>query len=187
MKMIFFVPVLLVLFSCALLSCNQQQEATEQAVETNEELYEDEMEDVAELITELYGINQMILEVAQIAQGNSAVSQDLLEMNETILNDHQQVKDRLTQLASQKNIALPENITYEEGSEIYNLREADPDDFLDEYINTLSQATDDMESKLENINEQLEGGADDIANFVQQTITTVRAHEELTDEVDETI
>lgn len=187
MKRLLFFPTFFAFAMFMLVGCNQEQQATEQAEDINEERFEDDMEDMAEEITELYGVNQMILEIAQNTQGNSVLNQSLLDFNEQILNDHQQVKDKITQLASQKNIALPENITYGEGTEVYELMNTEADDYADEYIDIISQASDDMERNLEALEDELDGNFPEISSFVQNTITTVRAHEESADEVDEEI
>jgi predicted outer membrane protein len=187
MKKLMLLPGLFAFSFLFLVGCNQQQEATEQAEDVNEERFEDDMEDIAEEVTELYGVNQMILEVAQNAQGNTILSQEILSFNDQVLNDHQQVKDKLTQLANEKNIALPENINYGEGSEVNDLMTTDPDDYADKYIDIISQASDDMERKLEDLADELEGSYPEISSFVQNTITTVRAHEQSVDEVDEEI
>jgi predicted outer membrane protein len=187
MKKLMLVPTLFAFMCVGLLGCNQQQEATEQAEEVNEERFDDDMEDVAEELTEIYGVNQMIIEIAQIAQGNSSLSQAMMDVNETILKDHQNFKDQLTQLANQKNIALPENINYGEGSEVNDLREADVDEFADEYIEILTRASDDMERKLEDIEDELEGSSPEISSFVQNTMPLIRSHEQSVDNLDEEI
>lgn len=187
MKKLFFLPTIFATSMLLLTACNQEQQATQQAEELNEERFEDDMEDISEEITDLYSINQMILEIAQNTEGNSILGQSLLRFNEQVLNDHQQVKDKLTQLASQKNIALPENIQYGEGTEVFDLKTTDAEDYADEYLDIISQASDDMERNLEELEEELEGDLPEIGSFVQNTITTVRAHEESIDEMDEEI
>lgn len=190
MKKLLLIPSMLAFVGIGLIGCNQQQESTQRAEEVNEEIFEEEMdmEDVGETITEVYGVNQMIIEIAQIAQSNTALSQELLDMNEKVLNDHQSVKDQLTQLANQYNMVLPANINYGEGSEVNDLREAEADDFTDKYVDILSQASDDMERKLEEISDELEDDkVGEIGTFVQNTISLVRAHEESVDNLDEEI
>lgn len=187
MKRLLFFPSLVFLTMFIINGCNQEQQATEQAEEINEERFDDEMEDISEEITELYGINQMILEIAQNAEGNTSLNEQMQSFNQQVLNDHQQVKEKLTQLASQKNIALPENITYGEGSEVNDLKTTDPDDYADKYVDIISRASDDMERNLEDLEDELEDSYPEISTFVQNTITTVREHEESVDEVDEQI
>jgi len=187
MKKLLFYPLYIATVFFVLAACTPQQEATEQAEEINEERFQndDDMSDIAEEITEVYGVNHMILEIAKKAEQIGGLDQALMDFNNKAVSDHQSIQEQLKQLANQYNMALPENITYDEQSKVGKLASLEGTEFAKEYAETMEDASEDMERLLINLEDELEGNAEDITAFVQKTIPLVKEHENIVDEMDE--
>jgi len=168
-----------------IVSCNSQPSATEQATETNDARFEEDMEEAAEALTEAFGINSKILTVSQMATDQPSLSPELQTLVQQLQTDHQQVEQQLKDLAGKHNIELPSMMNYDDNSDVGQLRAASPEEFTDEFMELLDDVNEEFVEALDDLED--EGGDVDteITTLVQQLLPKLQAHEEQIDKLED--
>lgn len=176
MKKLFFIPALLTSFSLIFVACNQQQQATEQAIESNEERLDDDMEDVAEEIAEAYESNARLLRASEIAmQNETQLDQQLMDFVSTIQQDHESLKSEMENIASQNNIQIPQNINYDQQSGISELQQASGEEFKNKLLDIINSSQNNLMENMEEIADEAEN-LPELKNFAQQYMDNLKAH-----------
>lgn len=168
-----------------LFSCSSQPNATEQAIETNDERFEDDMEEAAEALTEAFSLNNKIMTVSQMAANQTEISAELKSLAQQLQTDHQQVEQQLRDLAGRYNIELPQMINYDNNSDVGKLREASPEEFSENFVELLDDANEELLETISELEDEAEDANTDLANFAQQLLPTLQAHEEQVDQLEE--
>ncbi len=168
-----------------LVACNSQPAATEQAAETNDARFEEDMEEAAEALTKAFGLNSKILTVSQMATDQTSLSPELQTLVQQMQTDHQQVEQQLKDFAGKHNIELPSMMNYDDNSDVGQLRAASPEEFSDGFTELLDDTNEEFTEALADLED--EGGDVDaeIATFVQQLLPKLQAHEEQIDQLED--
>ncbi len=182
MKKVYFFALIAMLLSVA--ACTPRQDAVEQAEDTNEAQFEenDAMEDLSEFLVHAYSQNMLISEASQMAT-EKATSDQVKQFARKSWDDHQKVKQDLQRLATQMNVTLPDSLSNEDKDKVENLTSADENNFDEKYVELVDEATEDLVKEFEEVSDDSMNV--DLGNFVQQTLPSLRQHQEETDQLEE--
>lgn len=166
-----------------LTACDTKPDAAEQAEDTNEERFSDDMEDMAELMVDAYALNDKIVAISQIAANQTGIDSQVQDFARQLQTDHQGVQQQLSSLASTYNIALPQGAANDQ-REVEKLREAEPDDFVEDFLEMVDDANEGMISKIKELEDEAEDANNEIASYAQQLMSTLEAHDQRLEEME---
>lgn len=143
-----------------------------------------EEEEKSEFVKEIARNSMMEVEASQLAQ-EMAQSQEVKEYAQMIVNDHQQINEKLRNIAQQENIDFPESLKEDQREEIQDLREKTGSDFdqayMDKMVNKHEEAIDKLEKKLDEVQDQ------ELQSFIDDTLNALRQHKQEAEQIQEQI
>jgi len=167
--------------------CSSQPSATEQAIETNDERFEDDMEEAAEALTEAFSLNNKILTASQMAANQTSIPENIKSLAQQLQTDHQQVGQQLQDLGGKYNVALPQAINYDELSDIGKLRETTQEEFTNEFVELIESASEEMIETVKELGDEAGDVNTDMADFAEQLVPTLEAHQNQLDELEDSM
>ena len=171
------------LLALMLAACDSKPEATEQAEEINEEKFDDtSTEDLSEFIVEAYTNNLMLTEASQIASGK-ATAQNVKDYALAAREEHRQIGQEMETLAQKLNITLPTTLATADDDRMESLRQASGEEFDEEYTEMLEELNDKLVEEFDDVEGEVQNS--DAKAFVNQTLITLRNHQEQTDALED--
>ncbi|GHA63440.1 hypothetical protein GCM10007389_14970 [Pontibacter akesuensis] len=159
-------------------SCNQEGGAVEEAQEVNEQQaegteMEDQMTNVSDFMTKAASSNMLEIQAGQLAQQKGQMK-EVKDYAQMIVTDHQQATQKLTQLAQQNNIVLPDSMSQEHMNMLEELRGKTGQEFDREYMNLMVSSHEEAVSLFENASNELEN--QEVKSFASSTLPKLRQH-----------
>ncbi|TPE42677.1 DUF4142 domain-containing protein [Pontibacter mangrovi] len=175
-----------VLFAVA---CNQEKGAVEEAQETNEQMVEetsmeDQMTEMSDFMTKAASGGMMEVELGKMAQEKGQHA-DVKSFGQMMVTDHTKANDELKQLASQKNVTLPDSMGEKHMDHVKELQEKTGAEFDKAYMSLM---VDDHEEDVKMFEDAAENMQDaDVKAFASKTVTTLRQHLDRAQQIDSTL
>jgi putative membrane protein len=115
----------------------------------------------------------MEVSLGSMAQ-EKAESEAVKQFGETMVNDHSMANEKLKELASAKDVTLPDELKPEQMTLIENLSQLSGHDFD---VGYMSAMVEDHEKDVKEFHEQAEEGDDqDVKQFAAETVATLEKH-----------
>lgn len=172
-------------------SCETRPGATDDSVTRAQEINEERFEDVdeelaqdAELLTELASANMMKWQLSEEA-AERATNERVKKFAEKVASDHKELHDELQELAAQKNITLPLDVSEEHRNTMNDVIEADEEDFDQDYLNEIARHSSDYAADLEDLVEN--ASDEEIREWASKALFTFRQHENKASKLQEKI
>ncbi|MFN6943898.1 MAG: DUF4142 domain-containing protein [Cytophagaceae bacterium] len=113
------------------------------------------------------------LELARLAQ-ERAVTEDVKQFAQNILNEHGKVQEELKQFAQQRNVMLPDSIDSDQRNNLSDLAQKEgfefDTEFMDKMVERHNETLDRFESKAEDAEDP------QLREWAQNTVPTLRNH-----------
>lgn len=162
------------------IACDQKREPVEEAQEATEERFEDtamedQREDAAEFMTKSASNNMMVIEASKLAQ-QMATNPQVKEFANMAVKDHTAVSKEMSDLATSKNITMPDSMSSDHMDHVRELREKSGADFDMAYMDRMQSAHSDDVSRFEDVAEDEDYDDAEVKAFASKTLPTLRQH-----------
>ena len=174
------------LMACAFLfgtiACNQQTDSVEEAQETTEERFEDtamedEREDAAEFMTKSASSNMMAIEASKLAQ-QKATNPQVKEFANMMVNDHTALGKEMRELATSKNITMPDSMSNDHMDHVRELNEKTGADFDKAYMDRMVSVHENDVDRFEDVAEDNNYDDAEVKAMASKTLPKIRQHHE---------
>lgn len=172
------------LMACAFLfgtiACNQSTDTVEEAQETTEERFEDtamedKREDAAEFMTKSASSSMMAVEASKLAQ-QKATNPQVKEYANMVVNDHTALNKEMRELATSKNITMPDSMSNDHMDHVRELNDKTGADFDKAYMDRMVSAHEDDVERFEDVAEDADYEDAEVKAFASKTVTKLRQH-----------
>lgn len=183
------------LMACAFLfgaiACNQQTDSVEEAQETTEERFddtamEDQREDAAEFMTVSASSSMMELEASKLAQ-QKATNPQVKEFADMMVNDHTAANKEMRELATSKNITMPDSMSSDHMDHVRELSEKTGAEFDKAYMDRMVSAHESDVERFEDVAEDADYDDAEVKAFASKTVTKLREHLERAKQIREAL
>lgn len=177
MKKLILFHATLAFVGLTLLSCDQQQQTTERAEDTNEESLQpgDGGEAASAFMLEAYTSNQKLLRATEIAmQHEGAFDQQMVEFLTSLQQEHQSLQTELENIVSRSNIEIPQNIDADQQNDIDELEQASDEEFRDEFNSLADEALSTLRNSMIEMADK--AGEHEIRDFARHNLSTIETH-----------
>jgi putative membrane protein len=174
------------LMACAFLfgtiACNQNTDSVDEAQETTEERFEDtamedQREDAAEFMTKSASSSMMEIEASKLAQ-QKATNPQVKEFANMMVNDHTAASKEMSELATSKNITLPDSMSSDHMDHVRDLRDKTGADFDKAYMDRMLSAHENDVERFEDVAEDAGYEDTEVKAFANKTLPKLRQHHE---------
>lgn len=181
------------LMACAFLfgtiACNQKTDSVEEAQERTEERFEDtamedQRVDAAEFMTKSYSASLMEIEAGKLAQ-QKATNPQVKEFAGMMVKDHTAASKEMRDLATSKNITLPDSMSSDHMDHVRELRDKTGADFDKAYMDRMESAHSDDVSRFEDVAEDDDYDDAEIKAFANKTLPKLRQHHDRAKQIKE--
>ena len=178
-------------FMFATIACNQQTDSVEEAQETTEERFddtamEDQREDAAEFMTVSASSSMMELEASKLAQ-QKATNPQVKEFADMMVNDHTAANKEMRELATSKNITMPDSMSSDHMDHVRELSEKTGAEFDKAYMDRMVSAHESDVERFEDVAEDADYDDAEVKAFASKTVTKLREHLERAKQIREAL
>ncbi|MBD1398894.1 DUF4142 domain-containing protein [Pontibacter sp. JH31] len=172
--------------ACAFLfgtiACNQKTDSVEEAQEATEERFEDtamedQREDAAEFMTKSASSSMMEIEASKLAQ-QKATNPQVKEFANMMVNDHTAASKEMRELATSKNITMPDSMSSDHMDHVRDLRDKTGADFDKAYLDRMLSAHENDVERFEDVAEDADYEDAEVKAFASKTLPKLRQHHE---------
>ncbi|AHM61010.1 hypothetical protein D770_13780 [Flammeovirgaceae bacterium 311] len=140
--------------------------------------------DTREFVNEAASGGMMEVELGKLAQ-EKATNQQVKDFGGMMVKDHGQANDRLKSIAQNKNIQLPTAMNEEHQEHVNRLRNLSGQEFDREYVNLMVEDHEEDISKFESMQGDVQD--QELKQWIDSTLPTLRTHKERIDQIKNTI
>lgn len=126
-----------------------------------------------EFLSSAHMINLEEIKAGELAQ-QKAQDQQVQEYGQALKDHHQKNKQKLENLAQQKNVQLPQDLSSEKKQKVQKLESAQPDQFEKEFLSTMVKGHEDAVRKFEEAEKNV--ADEELKNYISETLPTLREH-----------
>jgi putative membrane protein len=128
---------------------------------------------VSQFVTTAARNNQLEIELGQLA-AQKASNEQVQELGQKMVQHHRQATEKLTSIASKKNIEVPQTLSEQQRDEVAQFRELSGSEFDRRYT---SRLVDEHKKDIQRFEQQANQGSDpEIREFARNTLPTLREH-----------
>jgi putative membrane protein len=187
-------PILIILLGASMMyySCETRpgrDDAVTRAKDINQERFEDtegaaDLSDEATTLVDIASSNMLKMRLSERAL-ERASSREVQQYAERVAQEQRRINQELQELAAEKNITLPLDVSEDHRDSMNDVLEQTGMDFDQEYINLM---TDEANNKMDDLEDLAENSEDEqIRNWAARTIPTVRQHQEIGERIKDQI
>lgn len=164
------------------IACNQSTDSVDEAQERTEERFEDtamedQRVDASEFMTKSASSNMLEIEAGKLAQ-QRATNPQVKEFANMMVKDHTAASQEMRQLATSKNITLPDSMSNDHMDHMRDLREKRGADFDRAYMDRMVSAHEDDVERFEDVAEDNDYRDAEVKAFAAKTLPKLRQHHE---------
>lgn len=141
-------------------------------------------DDTREFVTEAASGGMMEVELGKLAQ-EKATNQQVKDFGAMMVKDHGQANEKLKSIAQSKNIQLPAAMNEDHQEHVNKLRNLSGQEFDREYVNLMVEDHEEDISKFEDMQSDVQD--QELKQWVDSTLPTLRTHKERIDQIKNTM
>lgn len=147
--------------------------STSSAASATSGMSADKAGSASQFVTTAARNNQLEIELGQLA-AQKASNEKVQELGQKLVQHHREATEKLTSIASKKNIEVPQTLSENQRSEVAQFRELSGSEFDRRYT---SRLVDEHKKDIQRFEQQVNQGSDpEIREFARNTLPTLREH-----------
>lgn len=170
------VAIATTMFTCVAIQANEHENKN-QAGKAKTEAHADKHLTAESFIKQAAMSGQLEVQVGQLAQ-QKAQNQQVKQLGQTLVQDHQQANQKLRQIAQQKNVQLSQQMDQKQQQKLEKLRNASGAEFDKEFIKHALQHHKKDIQKFEQASSQFQNEPE-LRSFAEQTLPKLKKHHQM--------